>query len=739
MNGKLRPITVGLLAAVFGIALAVTPAGLWLEENIGLWVLFSLRNTIAPPSNVIVVAIDRKVSSRLDLHQDPWRWPRTMHARLLQAVTQYRPAVVGFDLFFAESRDNGEDQSLAGAMAKIGNAVLCQKLEAETEEVLPTGVMIQQEKLLPISPRLAEAAVASAPFPLPKESKSVNYYWSFRGDLADFPTLPVVIFQLLAKDVSKFFFTHLLHACPTAKDRLKEAEALMHSPGEMIRGVQIVRGIFNENKGMEETVKVELEQAADSYTPQQRRLLQGLLRLYGGLDHHYLNYYGPVRTIRTIPYDAMMHPETDPDIAKLLPNAVLLIGLSEIIPSEQRDAFYTVYSKNGIDLPGVEILATAVANLIDGTGVQPLSFPVFIGLITVWGGLLGGICGSIRPTRMAIMTISLGALYTLGVIGAFVSHGIWYPLAIPVVVQAPFIIFISSIWHAWDAHKQQERVRIAFMEYLPEQVVDELINRMGAAVIKNKEVFGVCLYSDVARYTQLSESLPPADLAVLMNQYYEVLVSQIKKHGGIVANIVGDSMLAMWVEQSDDRSTRTTACRCAVEIQRVLAELRKTGVNHALTTRIGLHAGGIVLGQIGAVGHFEYRPIGDIVNTATRLEGLNKMVSTSILASEDVVSELETNSIRYVGRFVFVGKESALAIYELRTESSPFAGHSEQFSEALRAYERGELAVAGKLFTELLTLIPDDGPSLFYLDKCSQLHETPTDAFWNGEIRLQRK
>ncbi|NNG45717.1 MAG: adenylate/guanylate cyclase domain-containing protein, partial [Deltaproteobacteria bacterium] len=126
------------------------------------------------------------------------------------------------------------------------------------------------------------------------------------------------------------------------------------------------------------------------------------------------------------------------------------------------------------------------------------------------------------------------------------------------------------------------------------------------------------------QYTSLAESLGPKDLAGFMNRYYEAVFDPIKRHRGMVSNVVGDSMLALWLTVRDDTASMSNACQAALEISGAMREFRKTHEEMALPTRIGLHSGEIVLGNVGAGHHFEYRPVGDIVNTATRIEGLNK-------------------------------------------------------------------------------------------------------------------
>ncbi|MDD2851612.1 MAG: adenylate/guanylate cyclase domain-containing protein [Desulfuromonadaceae bacterium] len=734
----IRSLALGLFAAACGVVLAITPAGLWLEESAGLWTLFTLRGKVSPPGGLLIASIDRRTAERLGYNTDPVKWSRSVHAGMLRSVAPYSPSVTAFDMLFRDPRDSAGDAALAQAMTEAGSVVLCQKLEADSDEIVPAVTRYHQERLLPNVQAISEAARASAPFPLPKASKRVNYFWTFKEGVGDYPTLPVVTYQLHALEAINPLFALISRILPASSERLEEARALMQSR-RLPEGMRIVREIFNENASLGELLVREVTRADGAYFPYQQRLLKGLIRVYGGSPRQYLNFYGPVRTVKTIPYDTLLQSPLDPSLAATLKHVILLVGLAETIPSEQRDAFYTVFSDNGLDMPGVEIAATAIANLLDGTGVTPPPFYLFLGLIAAWGGALSAICSSVRPTRMIMAAILLGLLYLYGVSALFNQNGSWLPLAIPLLVQLPVVVIAASIQYALETRRQQKEIRSLFMQYLPEQVVDDLTGAMNGVAVQNRDVYAVCLYTDIGNYTALSESLPPLELAARLNSYFGVLINQIKQHGGVVSNIVGDSLLAMWVTGKDDQTSRGAACDCALDIQRSLDELRAAETPHALPTRIGLHVGKIHLGQVGAAGHYEYRPVGDIVNTATRLEGLNKMVGTTILASSEVVVGLERLPTRYLGRFVFVGKGAALSIYALMHHETFPTDLDGCFREALAAYADRSFMEAEELFTRVLASVPEDGPSTFYLESCKEARENRPGEGWNGEIRLQSK
>ena len=162
-----------------------------------------------------------------------------------------------------------------------------------------------------------------------------------------------------------------------------------------------------------------------------------------------------------------------------------------------------------------------------------------------------------------------------------------------------------------------------------------------------------------------------------------------------------------------------------------------------MPTRIGIHAGRIMLGNFGAMDHFEYRPVGDIVNATTRLDGLNKRLATRILISDSVAGNLDGFAVREVGTFLLMGKAKPLKIYELRCrkdDSTEQMLHSfDVFSEALASFRQGLWEEAQKRFSAYNKAFGEDGTSRFYLDLCSRYLDNPPAGEWDGVIRLDFK
>ena len=155
------------------------------------------------------------------------------------------------------------------------------------------------------------------------------------------------------------------------------------------------------------------------------------------------------------------------------------------------------------------------------------------------------------------------------------------------------------------------------------------------------------------------------------------------------------------------------------------------------------HSGYISLGNVGAMDHFEYRPVGDIVNTASRMEGLNKFLSTQILVSEEVLDQLDGFYKRWLGKFILAGKSKPVEVYELICKTEDVKEKQKclcsVFARGIDAYQRQAWGEAIDLFKGALKLYDTDGPSRFYLRLCEKYRVDPPVTDWDGTVYLNKK
>jgi adenylate cyclase len=169
----------------------------------------------------------------------------------------------------------------------------------------------------------------------------------------------------------------------------------------------------------------------------------------------------------------------------------------------------------------------------------------------------------------------------------------------------------------------------------------------------------------------------------------------------------------------------------------------KTYVRRELPTRVGLDSGQLLLGNIGSSARGEYRAVGDIVNTAARLQGLNRYLGTRVLLSGATAEGTAGLTTRRLGRFLLVGKQTPVSVLELQhVGSAPERSVSElnePFDAALRHLEACRWDDAARAFAALLQRAPADGPSLFFAEQCRILPELYPDGGWDGVSRMTVK
>jgi adenylate cyclase len=739
MRPLAKGIALGLVTAIVGTLLGLLPFALHLEEDWGLALLFHLRGPRQPPPEVVVVGIDRESAERLGVAADAAQWPRALHARLIEILADRGAAVIAFDVVFERPHAADEDRRLGEAIERAGRVVLGAYLVRETVPVAEGGEaragQVLIERLLPPPPGLADQALGVAPFPLPKLPVRVSQYWTFKVGAGDIPTLPAVALQVFALERYEAFARLFEEASPYLAERLPRDRAALVGDRHLEQVVRLVREMLQHDPAAAGRMRERLADPRRPLAPADRRVLAALVRLYAGAGSVYLNFYGPPGTIPIIPFHrALAAPP--PDVA----GKAVFVGLSQSLRPGQTDGFHTVYSQpTGADLSGVEIAATAFANLLEGRPVEPLAAGWHVAVLLLWGLGAGLLC-RLAPTSLAAPAlVAAGLLYLVAVQQQFRSAGRWYPLAVPLLVEAPVAFVGGLLWRYADAHQERQKLRAALGYYVPSGLA-ELLARQVGHVRSSELVQGICLATDVSEYSRIAEKTPPEELRTLMNRYYHVVFEPIRRQGGLVGDLIGDTMLALWTRA--DPPARSQACQAALEVARAVDRFNAAEAVQ-LPTRIGLHAGPMSVGGLGAIDHYEYRPLGDIVNTATRLEGLNKHLGTRVLASEEVLRDVPGLLTRELGTFLPAGKSNPVVVHELLGPAAEATAAQRTrcaaFGEALSAYRGRRWTAAIEAAHRCLAVVPDDGPARFYLQRCEQYTACPPPEPWDGVVRMESK
>lgn len=696
-------LILGLSIGILGALISLLPIGATWEEDFGLGLLFKLRGQRPAPQNTEIISINGETAAQLGLGEEIPEWPRTLHAELINKLNQAGVNLIVYDIFFKRPRDAKADNLLARTIRESGNVMLVSYMQ---QEQLKTGDdILYVERLIPPVGILADAALDLAPFVLPKVPVKVSRFWIFSGEQQYF-SLPTAA---------------LLHLADP--DRRRVQQLITNSGAEFPPGLDregISQLLRNNQELLDSMLDTLQNHSKQRMQEDQFQYLEAALDLHHGSIYPYLNFYGPPGTIKTHPIQEVL--AASPESLSQFQGKTIFIGYAGAYQPKQKDGFYTVFSQpNGLDISGVEIAATAFSNLLYRETLSPLAYGWVIVLLTGFGiaitllfRLLPGLAGIVSG-------LVIGAVYFTSVYLLFKQFNLWLPWFIPLLLQIPFALIISLILHYQQMRTSREQLRHLFGYYLPGDVIDRLArdNRQPAGQIES--AYGVCLASDAQNYTAMAEKMEPEALQTYLNHYFKILFSPVRSHNGIVSDVVGDAMLAIWPSTQAKHNMQQMACEAALEIGE---GIKNSDLEPKLITRIGLHSGELVMSHVGAIDHFEYRAVGDMVNTTSRIENLNKLLGTQVAASEDFVKELQGIETRELGKFTVSGKQHPITLYEIAARSEQASDEllrlHEEFTEALVEWQDGSRTIAYEKFQQLAKEYPDDGPTHYYI---KQFHE----------------
>ncbi len=423
------------------------------------------------------------------------------------------------------------------------------------------------------------------------------------------------------------------------------------------------------------------------------------------------NFYGPPRSFPTISLEDFLSAPRQ--YQSLLDGAVVFIGYSASFQPDQKDGFYTPFTPDsGLDISGVELAATAYANLIEGSYIRHniliwlVAFLLYIGLLFFVGMKLSAERGLI------LMTVAAGFYLAISH-GLFTHFHFWLPWVTPVLIATPLIAIFCVRYRLLLVHQRAKALETVFGQYLPAREIQRLAaspDRLPA----QETLFGVCMVTDATGFTSIAEKLTAGELSELLDDYYKAVISPIRRRGGMISDVAGDGIIALWphVDQAHIWEQMKPVIN---ELQESIDHFNRLHDSTPLPTRIGIHAGEVVLGHFGASDHFEYRAIGDIVNTTSRIENANKFLGQTLLLSGACAGP-DTKDLRLIGHFLLSGKQTPLTLYTITGEGwKPQL--ERQFREALASFTAGNFTEAKALFAELLRETGDNACE-FYRQAC---------------------
>ncbi len=466
----------------------------------------------------------------------------------------------------------------------------------------------------------------------------------------------------------------------------------------------------------------------------------------GAEEPHVIDYYGPPGTIETVSLYQAMEPRTYLREG-FFRDRIVFVGASQGVAaafSDVKDSFPTPFSGGVVGHTyGVEIHASIAANLIEGRRVNGLGAgaeALLLILLAIGGTLL---FLALRPVAGVAAMVALQLIVWLAGYQAFARSGVWVPLVIPTLFQLPAAYATSVVWYYLTTVREREKIRRAFSFYLSPEMIKKISENSESLSLGGEEVIGTAVFTDIQGFTSIAEKMTAAETAAMLNAYFSEITGKLFDTGGTLIKYIGDAVFAIWGAPVRMEDHAAQACRAAVSMARE-QHVEAAAESQSLITRVGVHTGPMLVGNLGSSQRFDYTAIGDTINLAARLESLNKTLGTRALVSGETLAQAGDDlQVRRLGRVRVVGRDEPIELHELLGLEGEEVGWDHaaiaRFEEAVDAYAAGRLEEAGGGFREVLAGRGEDGPSRLYVERIAAAGRGPVGEGWDGVLNFTEK
>jgi adenylate cyclase len=330
----------------------------------------------------------------------------------------------------------------------------------------------------------------------------------------------------------------------------------------------------------------------------------------------------------------------------------------------------------------------------------------------------------------------------------FIYTGIYVNLLTPAL--SVFLTFlVITVFKFIRTEQERSYIRNAFSHYLSTDVIDNILSDPDKLALGGDQKYMTAIFTDVKGFSTISEQLTPPDLVKLLNQYLTAMSDIILELRGTVDKYEGDAIIAFFGAPIEFGDHARRACLSAVRMKKMELELNKEFLDNGVSpgplfTRIGVNTGDMVVGNMGTIKKMDYTIMGNSVNLASRLEGVNKQYGTWILISESTYNAGGQDfTVRQMDKVRVVGIHEAVRLYELIDEKAATDSSTKEavdiFHQGQEFFEHKDWDKAQKHFEEVLKIIPNDGPATVFNDRCKQYKHKPPPDSWDGVFNLTVK
>jgi adenylate cyclase len=398
-----------------------------------------------------------------------------------------------------------------------------------------------------------------------------------------------------------------------------------------------------------------------------------------------------------------------------------------ILVTERRSAFYAtvnaLYRQTGIVL--AVSLAASIALLLAFTYVLIRPLRRMVGTIK-----------RIMETSDLSQKVEVGYRDEIGELGRTFNS------MTEQLFQANELIKGFALQAVVAQHKEQ-KIRNIFQKYVPKSVIDQLFANPESMLVGENRILAI-LFSDIRGFTSISERMLPHEVVESLNAYFRLMVDVIMGNSGIVDKYIGDAIMAFYGAPVATGDEAFLALKSAFGMMEALGDFNAWQTRRGrpeFRTGIGINYGLVTVGNIGSERKMDYTVIGDMVNVASRFEGLTKSYRQSPIFSESVVEKVAgAYRCRLLDRVVVKGKSRGAGIYTARPSLGAREEEAWAASEAgMKAYFERDFAAASGRFREVLALLPDDTPAALLLERSEGYLASPPPEDWTGAAVMQEK
>ena len=381
----------------------------------------------------------------------------------------------------------------------------------------------------------------------------------------------------------------------------------------------------------------------------------------------------------------------------------------------------------------------------------------FIDILPVWWAILAAVLFvmlyyrvqlNLTPGRSIISGLGFMLFILASSLILFRSAGLYFPVFLPMLATATTFVALTII-SLLSTSKEKTFIRNAFGQYLSNEVINDLLENPDKLNLGGEKKLLTAIFTDVKGFSTISEAMDPTDLVTLLNMYLTEMSDIIMDERGTIDKFEGDAIISFFGAPTTFNDHAYRACLSAVKMKRAEAIMNKkiSSENlspYPLNTRIGINTGDMVVGNMGTAKKMDYTMMGNAVNLAARLEGVNKRYGTWLLMSETTWDAGgQEFATRKLDRVRVVGINTPVRLFELVEEKDHLDSRKEDvlnlFEEGLTLFESKDWSGAEKVFRNVLTIDKEDGPAQYYLSRCEKYKKTPPRKDWDGVYNLTEK